>query len=107
MAQQIANHSLRGLSVRLTALVQVGCPVIEVLRPADEFARIDDGIGVESGEEELPVEAIDAATEPYQAIEDVLAVEELVEPGEPMRVEVQRSCHVRHALLGAAAISKL
>ena len=51
--------------------------------PADELACSDDGIGVKRREKELPIEAIHAPAEAGQAIENVLAVEQMLEPGEP------------------------
>ena len=49
--------------------------------------RIDDGVGMKSRNKELPIEAIHSTAEPYQAIEDVLAVEQMFEPGELFRVD--------------------
>jgi hypothetical protein len=67
--------------------VQVGRPIIKVLGRACELACINDGVGMKSRNKEIPIEPIHSPAEPYQAIEDVLAVEQRFEPGEPFRVD--------------------
>src|SRR4030095_14289276 len=66
---------------RLTVLVQLRRPIIKIDGAADEIACGNDRVGMESREEELPIEAIHAAAEADQAIENVLAVEQMFEPG--------------------------
>ena len=66
---------------RLPLLVQHRRPIVELLGPADEIACGNDGIGMKGREKELPIEAIHSAAEPDQAIENVLTVEQMFEPG--------------------------
>ena len=76
MVQQIVMRR------RLPLFVQFGCPVVEVLRPADEWACGNGCIRVKGRKKQLPVEAIHSSAEPYHAIENVLTLEKLFEPGE-------------------------
>jgi hypothetical protein len=66
---------------RLPAIVQLACPVVQGHRTADEFAGGDGGVRVKSRKKGIPIESIHAAAEPYQAIENVLPVEQLCESG--------------------------
>jgi hypothetical protein len=68
---------------RLALLMQFGCPIIECDWVANEFPCGNDSIGVKSRQKELPVEAIHSPAEPYQAIENVLPLEQMFEPGQP------------------------
>ena len=72
---------------RLPLLVQFRSPIVEILRPADEFACGNHCVGMKGRKKQLPIEAIHAAAEPDQAIENVLTLEQLFEPGELVRVE--------------------
>ena len=81
----LAIYKLGAVAVPL--FVQFGRPVVKPFGPADEGAGGNDGIGMKSRKKEFAVEAVHAPAEPDQAIEDVLAVEQLLEPGEPLRRE--------------------
>ena len=67
---------------RLAEVMQVPGPVIEGVRLADEGSGGDLGVGVEGRQEGVAVEAVHAAAEPEQAVEDVLPVQQFPEAGE-------------------------
>ena len=60
---------------QLALLVHGRGPVVQICRAADEVARRDDGVGVERGQKQFPIEAVHAAAEPRQAVKDVLPVQ--------------------------------
>ena len=70
----------------LSLLVQLRRPVVELRRAAHEIARGDHGVAVERREEELAVEAVHAAAEAHQAVEDLLPLEQAFESRDPLGV---------------------
>jgi hypothetical protein len=71
----------------LPLFVQFGRPGIKLPGRAYKLACINDGVGMKSRKKQLPIEAIHSPAEPDQAIENVLTVEQVFEPGEPVRVD--------------------
>jgi hypothetical protein len=67
---------------RLPAFMQLPGPLVQLERTADKLACGDDRIAVECAEEQRLVETVHTATEANQAVEDILAVEQLREPGQ-------------------------
>jgi len=55
----------------LTLVVYGKGPVVEIGWAADEIARGDHRVGVKRGEEQCSVEAVHAAAEAREAVEDV------------------------------------
>src|ERR1700733_10030654 len=78
---------------RLTLVMKSRCPFEQLHRTTDERARGNDRVGMKSGQKHVPVEAIHSAAEPCQAIDNVLPVEQLLEPGQL----VLRNCAAHQA----------
>ena len=60
----------------LPLFVQVRRPVVQILRPAYVRTCGNDCVRMKSGKKNLAIEAIHAAAEPHETIENVLPVEE-------------------------------
>src|ERR1700761_1838450 len=70
----------------LPSLVHVVCPLVQVGWPADEVADDNLGGGMECREEQVAVEAVQAAAEPHQTVGDVLTSKQAFESGKLVSV---------------------
>ncbi len=59
----------------LSLLVHGRGPVVQIYRASDEITSRNDRVRMERGQKHFPVEAVHAAAEARQAVEDVLSVQ--------------------------------
>jgi hypothetical protein len=72
---------------RLAVLMEFGPIMIHFCGCADHPAYVNDGIAMKGRKKEILIEAIDSSADSIQAIENVLTVQQILEPGEPLRID--------------------